>query len=516
MSSTPTPYRVLDLPLLDAEVWWGGAVNDGVQMPFGPVVYQRDLAGSVAVNQCAPFLVSNKGRYVWNDQPFAFAFEPGKLHAETSYASEFVVKEGFASLREAYLDAARNFFPANGQLPNPLLFTKPQYNTWIELHYEQAQDKVIEYAEAVIRHGFPPGVLMIDDTWQEDYGNWDFHPKRFPNPKAMVARLHELGFEVMLWTCPFVSADSTIFRSLRDQGLLVRGADGDPVMRKWWNGHSAVLDGSNPKAIAWFMEQLQRLMADYAIDGFKFDAGDADFYRDADVTAQPITANGQTEAWARVGLGFSLNEYRACWKCAGLPLVQRLADKSHKWGDTGLASLIPNGLAQGLMGYAFICPDMIGGGMDSDFYGPTASLDGELFVRSAQCAALFPMMQFSAAPWRVLSAKNAGYCLETTRLHERLAPEIEAIARDAAQTGEPILRHMAYEFPTGGYEFVADQFMLGSEILVAPVITQGDRRLIRFPAGAWRGDDGSLVHGPTELEVDAPLSRLPWYRRERA
>eukprot|EP00951_Prasinocladus_malaysianus_P025381 scaffold222419_cov31-Prasinocladus_malaysianus.AAC.2 len=76
----------------------------------------------------------------------------------------------------------------------------------------------------------------------------------------------------------------------------------------------------------------------------------------------------------------------------GTHLAQRLCDKNHAWDESGLASLIPNGLAQGLAGYAFGCPDMIGGGQYSDFYElgtlrPRLDIDQELFVRYAQAAA---------------------------------------------------------------------------------------------------------------------------------
>ncbi|WP_258168579.1 glycoside hydrolase family 31 protein [Paenibacillus sp. AR247] len=229
-----------------------------------------------------------------------------------------------------------------------------------------------------------------------------------------------------------------------------------------------------------------------------------------------MTPNEQTEAWARLGLRYAFNEYRACWKLAGQPLVQRLSDKNHSWGNDGLASLIPNGLAQGLIGYAFNCPDMVGGGQYEDLIRPDFKVDAELFVRYAQCSALFPMMQFSTAPWRVLDEAHLNLCIEAATLHCRMGDEIAALARHAAETGEPIMRHMAYVFPKGDFEQITDQFMLGDDILVAPVLQKGaTTRTIAFPSGTWYGDDGSHVTGPCVIEVDAPLSRLPWYRREQ-
>lgn len=124
------------------------------------------------------------------------------------------------------------------------------------------------------------------------------------------------------------------------------------------------------------------------------------------------------------------------------------------------------------------------------------------------------MMQYSAAPWRVLDEEHLAICVEAARLHAQFGSEILELARRASVTGEPIMRHMAYEFPGQGLEAVKDQFMLGGSVLVAPVIRKGMRsRSVIFPEGTWTGDDGSIVTGPAELEIEAPLSRLPYYRK---
>jgi alpha-glucosidase (family GH31 glycosyl hydrolase) len=125
-------------------------------------------------------------------------------------------------------------------------------------------------------------------------------------------------------------------------------------------------------------------------------------------------------------------------------------------------------------------------------------------------------MQFSLAPWRALDDEHLQYCMETVSLREKLGPEILKLAENAAVSGEPITRHMAYVFPDAGYERINDQFMLGDEILVTPVVKKGaDIREVVFPAGTWQGDDGSIIGGPCIREISAPLSRLPWYRKIR-
>ncbi|MBB6729799.1 glycoside hydrolase family 31 protein [Cohnella zeiphila] len=500
-----------EIRLLPGEYWWGGRAADGKSMPYGLSPFGADLAASNENNQACPLLLSSKGRYVWCEEPFSFRFEDGVLTV-SGEGGDLVFGEGHGTLREAFRYVSRTFFPPVPILPEELLFSAPQYNLWIELLYEPTQEKVLAYAKRVLAHGMPPGVIMIDDNWHEPYGNWRFHSGRFPDPKRMVEELHAMGFQVMLWVCPFISPDSMAFRKLEPEGLLLQDREGKTAIRKWWNGHSAVLDCTNPKAVEWIHGQLDALQAEYGIDGFKLDAGDLEFYEPDDRSHAPATRNGHCEAWAKVGLKYRLNEYRACWKLAGQPLVQRLKDKRHEWQGNGLDSVIPDGLAQGLLGYAYTCPDMIGGGEYSSF--ATGRLDAELFVRYAQCSALFPMMQFSAAPWRVLNEEHLRYCVEAARLHARIGSEIVELARQATVSGEPILRHMAYEFPEEGLETVQDQFMLGGSLLVAPVVEKGARaRKVAFPAGTWEGDDGSVVAGPAIREIDVPLGRLPYYRK---
>lgn len=503
------------LDLLPDEVWWGGVVNDGIRMPFTSASKgKRDLNGHLAYNQGSPLLLSSKGRYVWSEEPFSFEITNGQLEL-TGMTALIHADRGGENLREAFLHASQTFFPSTGTTPDKRFFNVPQYNTWMEMSYDCTQQKVIDYAEAILANGLPPGLLMIDDNWHEDYGTLDFHSKRFPDPKKMVEHLHGLGFTVMLWVCPFISPDSSVYRALQRKDYLIRGANGRPVIREWWNGFSAVLDLTHPEAEQWLRGELDNLMQSYGIDGFKLDAGDPEYYALDDVTYKPTTPNEQSEIWARLGLHYRYNEYRACWKMGGQPLVQRLSDKNHSWGLDGLRSLIPNGLAQGLLGFAFNCPDMVGGGQYEDLVRPDFKVDQELFVRYAQCAALFPMMQFSTAPWRVLDQEHAALCIQAAQLHVDMGQYIEELAVQAGITGEPIMRHLAYMYSDMGYESVVDEFLLGDRILVAPVMQQGAvRRNIVFPPGKWVGDDGSVVMGPCELEVEAPLERLPWYRKE--
>ena len=501
------------IPLEPGEKWWGGPIVDGHIMPFGDEFYLHNMLGDTKGNQSQPLLISNHGRYIWCDDPFEFEFNEGVLKLSSTF-SDFKSGQAGHTLKDAYLHASQTFFPPTGKIPAEILFTHPQYNTWIELMYDQNQDDILKYAESIIKHGFPPGVLMIDDNWQEDYGTWEFKAERFSDPKGMIDKLHAMGFKVMLWVCPFISADSPVYRELKRKRVLMSEDDNQtvPAIVRWWNGASALIDLSNPDGEQWFHQQLQNLVDKYQVDGFKLDAGDAQYYNGEICASQELHANQHTELFAKIGLRFPMNEYRACWKMAGQPLVQRLRDKSHSWND--LRKLIPGILTQGLVGYAYTCPDLIGGGEFRSFLN-LDKIDQELIVRSAQCHALMPMMQFSVAPWRVLDNEKMEICREMAILHNHMADEILNLARQSSITGEPIVRHMEYAYPNQGFINIKDQFMLGEDILVAPVLHKNTReRIVQFPEGTWKADDDAIINGPCRIKIKAPIHRLPWFKRQ--
>ncbi|SKB80559.1 alpha-glucosidase [Salegentibacter holothuriorum] len=510
-----------EVEILKNESWWGGAVSDGHNMPFSSG-YSFDMYGTNKYNQVQPLLVSSMGRVIWSEEPFAFSFSENEIALEAR--GDIKIVQAGKTLKDAYKYASENYFPTTGELPDELLFKAPQYNTWIELMYNQNQKDILEYAHAIIDNGLPPGVLMIDDNWQEDYGKWNFHKERFPDPKAMINELHQLGFKVMLWVCPFVSPDSDVYRDLAKRELFLKNPEtakttqtgllppNQPAMIHWWNGVSALLDFSNPDAKDWFRGELEHLQENYGVDGFKLDAGDFNFYPDVLVSHKPnTTPNEHAKLFGEIGLNFPLNEYRAMWKMGGQPLAQRLSDKGHRWGD--LSTLIPNITVQGLMGYAYSAPDMIGGGEFSSFLN-AETIDQELIVRSAQVHALMPMMQFSVAPWRILDREHLEAVKKSAALRKEFTPLIMRLAEESAKTGEPIVRTMEYSFPNKGFKLVKDQFMLGDKVLVAPVLKKGKReRSVQFPKGKWKDASGKVIKGPTKKVVQAGLDELPYFRK---
>ncbi len=509
----------LTLELAPDEKAWVGVIHDGHQMPFS-VPYAFDMFGQNRSNQVQPLILTNKGQYVWSEEPYRFEITGQRISVSNTHGKLHSGRHG-TNLRQVQQFARENFILPSGKIPDAMLFTAPQYNTWIELTYNQNQAAILAYARAINEHGLPVGVLMIDDTWQEDYGLWKFHPGRFPEPKKMMEELHAMGFKVMLWVCPFVSADQfSVMEKLKRQKALLEEDYFDalsqktlrrPAMVSWWNGISAQLDFSNPKASRWLETQLDHLVQEYGVDGFKLDAGDFNFYPVNAITTQPITPNEQCRRFNEIGLKYPLNEYRAAWKMGGQPLAQRLADKRHAWSD--LEKLIPQMTLLNLMGYTFSCPDMIGGGEFRSFLNAD-KIDQELFVRSAQCHALMPMMQFSAAPWRVLDQEHFDAVKKAVEIRQRNVPYLMQLVEESRKTNAPIVRSMEYEFPGLGYFDVKDQFMLGSRLLVAPVLSKGKSRTVILPPGKWTDDQGAKHEGGKLISIEVPLDRLPIFELE--
>ena len=459
-----------EIELLSEESWYGGIVRHGLDQPYGHGAADDNMIGNLDGNQGCPFLVSSKGRYVWCDEPFAFEFSSEKLTITNAYA-EVVLGEGYNDLRTAYLGACKKHFPASGKTPDMFNFTAPQYNSWIELQHNPTQEKIMKYAKKVLDCGLEPGIMMIDNYWYKWNGNWTFDLEAFPHPKAMVDELHAQGFKIILWISSFISPDSRTFKTLRDRDLLIRDENGDPAIQSWWDGYSCCIDLTHPEGFKWLQDSLDHLVEKYKIDGFKFDGGDPFRYRFTDKTYKLETPNTRCEHFAKIGLKYKTSEYRACWKQGGQHLLQRIRDKHHIYGEGGLADIIPTVLIQGLVGYPYTCPDMIGGGEIDSFSEEDSHFNEELYIRWMQCSLFFPVIQFSILPNNALNPENLLLVMNMVQFRQlTIIPLLKELVKNAADTGEPIIRHMAYEFPGENLEKVMDQYMFGSDYLVAPIL----------------------------------------------
>ena len=167
----------LKVEMLSGEKWWGGLDNPRAGQLTdggGSYTFPMDESTDAAMdfnkesysNNCVPFFVSTAGRYIWCNEPLKAVFKDGVIELES--AGEIQLFCVGSTLKEAFMAASAAHFPPSGKLPPEEFITCPQYNTWIELMYNQNQTDILEYARTIADNGFPTGaVLMVDDNWQK-------------------------------------------------------------------------------------------------------------------------------------------------------------------------------------------------------------------------------------------------------------------------------------------------------------------------------------------------------------
>ena len=503
--------------LAPSGLWYGGGFQgwrDPQVFPLNNAHIRGKWFLAEGNTQGTPAWYTSKGVAVWirSPQDFRYGFHDGIFEAVMPAASglDFEILVG-RDIRDTVMRIIRSIgLPRS--VPPAEYFRLPIYTTWVEHKVDVSQAKVLEFARAIHDHHLPCGVVEIDDKWEDRYGDLRFDAAKFPDPRAMNAELHRLGYRVTLWVHPFVNTDSQSFTAQRD--LLLKDVTGRPGLIRWWNGNAAVWDFTNPKAGAEFRARLVRLQKEYGFDGFKFDGGDVNLTPRDLRAAQPITVQQYPDIYNREATArFAWEETRVGVYSQPLGIVQRLIDKHSVWGaENGLGAIIPEAITVSLRGFPYVMPDMIGGNQyDND------RITRELLIRWAQASALMPLVQFSVGPWH-FDETAVRLSREASRLHMRFAPYIVSLAEAATRTGEPILRPLWFNYPDDrACEAIMDEFMLGEDVVVAPVLAQGAAaRDIYLPRGRWRDDKtGRTVEGGRWLrQHPAPLDTLPLFIRE--
>ena len=196
-----------------------------------------------------------------------------------------------------------------------------------------------------------------------------------------------------------------------------------------------------------------------------------------------------------------------------------MMDKDSNWGyDNGLKTLIPHMLTMGLIGYPFVLPDMIGGNAYGGSLTTTVYPERELFIRWLQVSVFMPSLQFSIPPW-LYDDEVVSITKNMTALHEKFAPTIINLAKESVTSGAPINRPLWWISPNDETSLTIDsEFLLGDDVLVAPVLDLGARsRDVYLPRGTWKDVlRGVLVTSPGMWykNYTAQLHELPHFLRQ--
>jgi alpha-glucosidase (family GH31 glycosyl hydrolase) len=383
-----------------------------------------------------------------------------------------------------------------------------------------------------------------------DYSDLTFPPgTAWSDPQAMVTAAHNQGVKVVLWQIPvlkqnFDTNPSTAPQQhLNDrtyaisQGYVLGDGAGGPyrIPSGQWFGDSTVPDFTSTAATTWWMSKRAYLFDDIGIDGFKTDGSEAVF--------------GRTVTAADGRLGDQLhnaypNEYTRAYddyietKTSGSGVQFSRAGTSGAQGNsifwagdqastfTSFQEAVRAGISAGQSGIPFWAWDMAG------FTGSFPS--AELYLRSAAQATFSPIMQYHSekanpspsearTPWNVQARTGDTSVIPTFRkfanVRMNLIPYLYTEARNAANTGLPMMAAMGIAYPGDATAVAQDQqYMFGRQLLVAPITTQGaSSKNVYLPAGEWYDIwNGGRAQGPGTKVYYAGTDSIPVYAKAGA
>lgn len=495
-----------------------------------------------------PFLFSSRGYgLLWNN-PATGRVELGTTQtrwvAEATLQLDYWITAGASpsEIMEHYADAT-------GHAPS---FPHWASGFWqCKLRY-RTQDELLTVARGYKARGLPLSVIVIDFFNWTLQGDWRFDPKDWPDPAAMVSELQSLGIELMVSIWPTVNPLSENFAEMERRGLLMRTERGIPAgmifQDKRPEGPLFVhyYDATHPEARAFLWEKVHANYYQYGIKTWWLDACEPEVHpmqpdhlrfhlgNGAMVAnAYPLLhEQGFYEQQSQISDEPILNLCRSAWAGSqryGAAVWSGDIDSTFE----ALQVQVRSGLNMALSGIPWWTTD-IGGFYGGDIHSPSFR---ELVVRWFQYSAFCPLFRLhgyrnperdtdamidTGAENEAWSFGDEAYAIikELLSLRERLRPYIEEQMQLASKTGVPPMRPLFFDFPEDNECVSADdQFLLGPDLLVAPILHEGARsREVYLPAGTTWTDawSGQTYEGGRTLIADAPLERVPLYLRGNA
>ena len=383
----------------------------------------------------------------------------------------------------------------------------------------------------------PGSTLWIDNPWETAYNTFDVDTTRFPDPAQLLSDMHAQGYNVIFWSTPYLlqsGITAADFTTASQQGQFVTDNTGLTLVYPTGVGAAGLIDFSQPAATAFWQQRIAK-MTSIGANGFKLDFGE-DLVPDlgGDAVEMELHAGDNQQLHARFG-----GLYHEAYAGPDTFLITRAgawgeqATNTAIWpGDLdsdftlhgvdngagkinvgGLPTAISRGLSLSVSGYPFYGSD-IGGFRDGPNSGAPTT---EALLRWAEYAAFGTIMQLGGGgpshdPWdtTLFDADAAGIYATYAQLHMQLHPYLYTLALAAGTDGTPVNRPARFV-----YDCACDDamFLLGDDVLVAPVITEGaTTRDVVLPPGTWvYAWTGEVMTG--SATVPAPIDQIPyWYR----
>ncbi|KIY45274.1 alpha-xylosidase, partial [Fistulina hepatica ATCC 64428] len=404
-------------------------------------------------------------------------------------------------------------------LPPPWTFSL-FLSTSFTTNYSEAT--VDEFLSGMRERDIPVGVFHFDCFWMKGFQwcDFEFDADFFPDTRGQLARLHERGYKanpVCVWINPYIAQESKLFDEGAQHGYFIKKRDGSIWQYDEWQAGMAFVDFTNPHAWTWYQSKLRELM-ELGVDCFKTDfgeripTGNTVFYDGSDPdkmhnyyaflynkcvfeVSQKVKGKNQAIVFARSATSGG-QRFPVHW--GGDPMSTFEA----------MAETLRGGLSLGLCGFGFWAHD-IGG-----FEG---SPDPALYKRWFAFGSMSSHSRLHGSgsfrvPWLIDPSGEADKVLKYfINLKLSLMPYLYHTAIQTHKTGVPLMRAMLVEFPEDPIAWTLDtQYMLGPNLLVAPVFSNEGVVQYYVPPGRWYGlVDGRIRVGPGYVTETHDFMSMP-------
>lgn len=401
--------------------------------------------------------------------------------------------------------------------------------------YEPAE-RVEELARTFRETRFPCDVIYLDIDYLDRFRAFTWNKEKFPDPKGLIDRLHASGFKVIpiLNSAVAVDAAFDVYREGHERGYFLKRPDGSEYHARMWPGLSAFPDFSREDVREWW-GGLHADLLDLGVDGLWNDMNEPTIFADDPPQTFPMDLVHQDgrpheELHNAYGMLMDMATHQGVRKLRPerrIPLLTRSAyagvqryamlwtgDNSAWWEHMRMC--IAQVCNLGLCGVSVSGPD-VGGFLDDP--------SGEMFLRWLQMGIFFPYLRAHSAkhtrdaePW-VFGDEILELARRAADMRYALLPYIYTLAAQSSRYGDPMMRPLFYEFPQDpSCEAADDQFMLGPDILVAPILSPGRfYRAVYLPPGEWYSYFGETLHeGAAVTVAETPLTHIPVYVRANA
>ncbi|MDQ6882707.1 MAG: glycoside hydrolase family 31 protein [Candidatus Dormibacteraeota bacterium] len=402
------------------------------------------------------------------------------------------------------------------------------FGLWMSRWGYRNRDEVLAVAHRLRAEQVPCDVIHIDPYWMRyhegHHGDLTWDEAAFPDPAGMIGELKAMGFKLSLWESPYVPLDSAMFAEGLSKGYLLKTAQGGAALVHGFAKPSAAVDFTNPAAVDWFKAKNRSLLQS-GVAVMKTDFAE-DMPADAvahDGTPATDLHNLYPLLYQRAVFEVTqeVHGYGLVWGRSGYAGSQRYPVQ---WGgDPGcsfedMAASLRGALSWILSGMAFSSFDMGG------FFGiptPTDPPSPELYVRWSQMGLLFSHARAHGhtaprEPW-AYGEPALTIFRRYAELRYQLLPYLYSAARKVSN-GPPLARPLVYDYPRDRTTHqVDDEYLLGPDLLVAPMFKPRGTRDVYLPAGDWYDywTDDRLAGGRW-VEYAAELDRLPLFVRAGA